>query len=146
MSGNEAGGSERFITGHLWWGNTLEVGVHDTVFGRTYRVQFERAIDGVMKYSGGGGYRHKGEERFDIAVETASEWVEDTFGAEIIDREDWWYTKALRGIQFNDRQEFEKLSPDELEQLASLLRRDEINLGGDESSDTKDTGSSQEAT
>lgn len=142
MSDRAAGGSEQAITGHLWWGNTLEVGVHDIVFGRTYRVQFERAIDGVMKHSGGGGYRHKGEERFDVAVETASQWVKDTFGVEIIGREDWWYTKTLRGIQFNDRQEFEKLSPDELEQLARLLRKGEISLGDDESSDnyTTDNG------
>lgn len=120
------------VVGHLWWSNYLEVAVHDSWVGRTFRVQFEQAVDGKLKHSGGGSYGTCEEERFDLAEETAAEWVREEFGYDILSKEGWSKTKPLRGMSHRDRQELAKLSESERRELAQRLRTGEIELSNTE--------------
>jgi|GEM_PF-6976664 len=133
-SGNESATDSQGVVGHLWWSNYLEVAVHDTRVGKTFRVQFEQAFDRALKHSGGGAYGREEEERFNLAKETAAEWVSEEFSYEILGKEEWSRTKPLRGMSHRDRQELSKLSEDERRELASRLRRGEIELSNTERS------------
>lgn len=123
---------EPTVVGHLWWSNSLEVAVHDPHVGRTFRIQFKQAVDKKLRHSGGGGYGGSEKDRFEKAKDTAAEWVQDEFGYEILDKDEWSYVKSMRGMSHRDRNELAKLSGKERREMAQMLRTGEIELGGEE--------------
>lgn len=116
------------VIDHLWWGDTLEVAVYDSEYGKTYRVQFQRSLDGLLKADGGGGYKGEEQDAFDSAVEAAKAWVSQELGYEVVSKGEWSRTKSTRGMQFRDKQELSKLTPEQRRNLAAKLRSGEIDL------------------
>jgi len=129
-------GNNTNVTDYLWWGDKLEVAVYSTEYGKTFRIQFHRSTDGILKISSGGGYRGVETEAFENAKDAASEWVCDELGYEVVKKSKWSRVKVTRGMDFQDKQELSKLTSEERQQLAQKLRRDEIDLS-DESGDSE---------
>jgi hypothetical protein len=124
--------SDQHVTDHLWWSDKLEVAVHDAQMGRTFRVQFTQAIDGLLKHSGGGGYRRNEQERFNEAVDLAADWVTNELGYRIENEGNWSRVKALRGMDIQDQLELRKLTDKERAELGRRIRRGQLDfLGGD---------------
>lgn len=117
------------VDGHIWWSNHLEVAVRDTKLGKTFRVQFTQAVDGVLRESGGGGCSHNEKSRFDSAIQTACEWVGEELGYEIVDKGTWTRTKSTRGMSYNDIKELRKLSEEQRRELAQMLRSGVVEVG-----------------
>lgn len=120
------------VIDHLWWGDTLEVAVHDSEYGKTFRIQFRRSIDGLLKPSGGGGYKSEEKDTFKRSVEAAKAWVSEELGYDVVSKREWSRTKTTRGMQHRDKQELSKLTPEQRRDLAAKLRSGEIDLVGPE--------------
>lgn len=116
------------VDGHIWWSNHLEVAVRDTHLGNTFRVQFTQAVDGILKHSGGGGFKGNERDRFNSAKQTAEEWVNDELGYKVVEKKEWSRVKSLRGMKYRDRQELHKLSEEGRRELAKMLRSGEIEV------------------
>jgi hypothetical protein len=135
------------VIDHLWWGDTLEVAVHGSEYGKSFRVQFRRSIDGVLKLSGGGGYKRQEKDAFDRSVEAAKAWVCEGLGYDVVLKDEWSRTKATRGMRHRDKQELTKLTPEQRRDLAAKLRSGEIDLVEPEdqqNAHSVDTGIGQE--
>jgi hypothetical protein len=134
------------VIDHLWWGDTLEVAVHASEYGKTFRVQFRRSIDGLLKLSGGGGHTRQEKDAFDRSEEAAKAWVSEELGYDVVLKDEWSWTKATRGMRHRDKQELSKLTPEQRRNLAAKLRSGEINLieSEDQQNTHVDTGIDQD--
>lgn len=129
------GDNNQRVVGHIWWSVHLEVAVNDPHIGRTFRIQFTQSLDGILKLSGGGGFKENERGRFDMAATTASKWAESELGYRVADKEEWSMTKNLRGMSFQDREELSKLTDEERRELAHRLRSGKIELSEENESD-----------